>query len=134
MSAGLTDSGAQTQNRALLGRLYGRNKMLSLSIGATLAFGQQPVGARQDVDEHLADCERALSQCDGELAAQFEACRDAAAALVDLVAEVEPGPGLPSKQRLSAVRASHRRLRRLVWEVFECEYVPCCATGGHSHD
>jgi hypothetical protein len=123
MSAGVVSE--QSEDEALLGRLYARNKALSLSIGATLTFGQQPQGARREVEAHLAECERAAGRRSGELGEQFEACRDAAAALAALVEETERGSSPPSAERLGAVRASHRRLRRLVWEVFDCEYVPC---------
>jgi hypothetical protein len=109
---------------ALLGELYGANKSLSLSVSAALAMQLPPEVGSDQIDRHLADCERAAAEHPGELAPHFEACRDAAAALADLAREAEGGLA-PSQRRLDAVRRSHRHLRRLVWEVFECEYVPC---------
>jgi hypothetical protein len=109
---------------ALLGELYGANKSLSLSVSAALAMQLPPEVGSDQIDRHLADCERAAAEHHGELAPHFEACRDAAAALADLAREAEGGLA-PSQRRLDAVRRSHRHLRRLVWEVFECEYVPC---------
>lgn len=117
-------SGPRSAEAALLGELYGADKSLSLSISAALALQLPPEVGIEQVEGHLADCERAVAEHLGELAPQFEACRDAAAALVDLAREADGGLG-PSQRRLDAVRSSHRHLRRLVWEVFDCEYVPC---------
>ena len=35
---------------------------------------------------------------------------------------------------LERVRASHRRLRREIWDVQPCEYVPCCVTAEEKRD
>jgi hypothetical protein len=116
--------GPRSSEEALLGELYGANKSLSLSISAALAMQLPPEVGRDQVDSHLRECERALAEHDGDLAPHFEACRDAALALTELAREAEEGR-VPSRRRLEAVRRSHRHLRRLVWEVFDCEYVPC---------
>lgn len=120
----------RSEEATLLGELYGANKSLSLSVSAALAMQLPPEVGTEQIDRHLADCERAAAKHDGELAPHFEACRDAAAALADLAREAEGGLA-PSQRRLDAVRRSHRRLRRLVWEVFECEYVPCGQERNH---
>jgi len=117
---------ASSADDATLGRLYARTKALALSIGAALALERTPAGALTETELHLAECERAAATRPGELHPHFEACRDAAADLVGLAREAEAGPR-PSPQSLAALRGSHRRLRRLVWEVFDCEYVPCAA-------
>jgi hypothetical protein len=123
----------QAEDSAVLGHLYARNKALALSVGAALTLRRRPVGARREVEEHLAECERAVAERRGAFSPHFAACRSAAAELAGLVREVERDLHMPSRQRLSAVRSSHRSLRRLVWEVFDCEYVPC---GAHdaAHD
>lgn len=117
--------GERVGDADLLADLYGTNKSLSLSVGAALALGRRPQVGAAEVDSHLEDCERAVTERPGELGEHFEACRQAAADLVALVAEADRDGGTPSARRLQAVRASHRRLRRLVWEVIDCEYVPC---------
>lgn len=114
----------RSEEEILLGELYAADKSLSLSISAALAMQLPPEVRIEQVDAHLADCERAAAEHDGALAPHFEACREAAAALADLAREAEGGL-VPSQQRLDSVRRSHRRLRSLVWDVFECEYVPC---------
>ena len=123
MSAGVLSERAT--DAALLGELYGENKSLSLAVGAALTLGRRPEVEARVIERHLAECERAAAERPGELAEHFEACRVAAADLAAMVREVDRDRCTPSRQRLSAVRASHRRLRRLVWEVFDCEYVPC---------
>jgi hypothetical protein len=123
MSAAVA-SEPRSEEATLLGELYAANKSLSLSISAALAMQLPPEVGREQVDGHLRECERAAAEHHGELAPHFEACRDAAAALADLAREAEDGV-VPSQRRLDAVRRSHRHLRRLVWEVFDCEYVPC---------
>jgi len=115
----------ERSDAAVLGDLYGANKSLALAVGAALALGQPPQVGAAEVDRHLEECERAVAERPGELGEHFQACREAAADLAALVAEAERDERIPSRERLGAVRASHRRLRRLVWEVFDCEYVPC---------
>lgn len=123
MSAGVISERAS--DAAVLGDLYGANKSLSLAVGAALALGQPPQVGAAEVERNLEECERAVSERPGELSEHFDACREAAAELAALVREAERDRRIPPRQRLAAVRDSHRRLRRLVWEVFDCEYVPC---------
>jgi hypothetical protein len=123
MSVAVADP-PRSEEATLLAELYGANKSLSLSISAALALQLPPEVGSEQVDGHLRACERAAAEHRGELGPHFEACRDAAAALAGLAREAEGGL-VPSQQRLDAVRRSHRNLRRLVWEVFDCEYVPC---------
>jgi hypothetical protein len=118
---------SEVGDSVLLGRLYARNKALSISIGASLALGSPPEGALAEVEEHLSECERAAAARRGPFSRHFEACRAAAADLVELVGESEREPRSLSKERLAAARSTHRELRQLVWEVFDCEYVPCAA-------
>jgi hypothetical protein len=113
-----------SEEAALLGELYGTDKSLALSISAALALQRRSEVGLAEVDRHLEECTRAADEHRGELAEHFGACRDAAADLAALAQEVD-GDRPPSQRRLDAVRSSHRRLRRLVWEVFDCEYVPC---------
>jgi hypothetical protein len=113
-----------SEEAALLGELYGTDKSLALSISAALALQRSPEIGTDEVNRHLEECARAVAEHRGELAEHFGACRDAAADLAALAGEVD-GNCPPSQRRLDAVRASHRRLRRMVWEVFDCEYVPC---------
>ncbi len=123
MSAAVA-SESKSDEVALLRELYGANKSLSLSISAALALRLSPEVSAAQIDGHLADCERAAAEHHGDLGPHFEACRAAAADLAALARKVDGEPG-PSQRRLRAVRRSHRHLRRLVWEVFDCEYVPC---------
>jgi hypothetical protein len=124
---------SRLDDSASLGRLYARNKALAISIGASLALGSAPEGARAEVDEHLSECERAAAAHRGPFDRHFEACRAAAADLVELVAESERDPRSLSKERLAAARGTHRELRQLVWEVFDCEDVPCAALDAAHH-
>jgi hypothetical protein len=112
-----------------LGRLYRRYKALAISVGASLALRRQPADALQEVRDLAAEAERAGAQRRGRSAERFDACREAAARLGDVLSEAERDSRAPSRQGLNAARASHRRLRRLVWEIVDCEYVPCAAPG-----
>ncbi|OJU85502.1 MAG: hypothetical protein BGO11_00735 [Solirubrobacterales bacterium 70-9] len=124
MSAAVA-SPPQSADATRLNELYGANKSLSLSVSAALAMQLPPQVGAEQIDAHVWVCERAAAEHQGEeLEAHFEACRDAAVALADLAREAEDGL-VPTQRRLEAVRRTHRHLRRLVWEVFDCEYVPC---------
>ena len=61
-----------------------------------------------------------------QLAASVGAARDLRRLLVEAVR------GEAADRVLDQARASQRRLRREVWRVLPCEYVPCCASG-HAH-
>jgi len=116
----------ERSDAAVLGTLYARNKALALSVGAWLTLGRRPAEAPAELRRHLAECEEAAREgADGELAEHLTACRDAAADLAALVAASGPDGTASSRERIAAARASHRRLRRLVWDVFDCEYTPC---------
>lgn len=120
-----TTATAERADVEVLGSLYARNKALTLSVGASLALRRHPAGALTEVREHLGECEAAMASRGGELGPHFAACRDAAADLAALVQEVELAPRTPTRELVAAARASHRRLRRLAWDVFDCEYTPC---------
>lgn len=101
-----------------LRELYGRYKRLSLAAGAALVLDVRDEALEPEAAALLADA-RAAAAADGGDAPQLEACVEAAAALHDLIVRGDGG--------VEAVRETHRRLRREVWKVIPCEYVPCCA-------
>ena len=68
-----------------------------------------------------------IAVCSAHRAAAFDACREAARLLTVMVAEAQRGRQTPSPRAIGAVRESPRRLRPLVWQVCESEYVPCAA-------
>ena len=113
----MTAAGAASAEGRLR-ELYGRYKRLSLAAGAALVLDVHDDALEPEASALLADA-RAAAAADGMHAHQLEACVEAAAALHDLVAG---GDG-----EVEAVRETHRRLRREVWKVIPCEYVPCCA-------
>jgi hypothetical protein len=115
-----------SEDVVLLNGLYTRQKQLLLSVGASLAMGDAPAGARGEAESLLADCDAAGP---GE---RYDACREGAAQLVALLADADRLGGPPSHARITAARAAHSRLRRVVWDVSGCEYVPCAKTEGGS--
>jgi hypothetical protein len=113
-----------------LQRLYGRFKGLTLAVGAALLL-HGPVGALvADADALLVDCIQASAAAVEPDAALIE-CVEAACALTALVQRAAAGAS--TADELAELRAAHLRLRRQVWNVLPCEYVPCCATGTHAH-
>lgn len=98
--------------------LYGRFKHLALSAGATLVL-EQPTALLEREIAALAEEARIAAADAGEHRPQLEACAEAAQELHALLrrggVDVEPA------------RLAHKRLRREVWKVIPCEYVPCCA-------
>jgi hypothetical protein len=104
--------------------LYGRYKSLALAAGASLVLGAP-------CDELAAETAQLLEDGRAALAAhpsrrvQLEACVGAADELLGLVA----GEG----SDVDAVRETHKHLRREVWKVIPCEYVPCCASSRQTH-
>ena len=108
---------------ALIQALYGRFKHLALAAGATLVL-EQPTARLEIEVAALADEARAAAADSGEHRPQLQACVEAAEELHALLRrggiDVEPA------------RIAHKRLRRDVWKVIPCEYVPCCA--GTVHD
>lgn len=117
------------EDAAQLGRLYGRYKALVLSVGASLLTRGRAGEAAAEIEALRADCAEAAVRVRPGLGAHFEACREAAERLGDLLRDAEDRSGMPAQGMLSAARDSHRRLRSLVWEIFDCEYVPCAGHG-----
>jgi hypothetical protein len=105
--------------------LYGRYKSLALAAGASLVLGRS-------CDELAAETAQLLEDARAAVAAhpsrrlQLEACARAAHELLVLLV----GQG----SDVEAVRESHKHLRREVWKVVPCEYVPCCASMGQEHE
>jgi hypothetical protein len=105
--------------------LYGRYKRLALAAGASLVLDTPCEQLTQETSGLLDDARAALADHPSrkdQLAACVEAAQTLHALLVGGGFEVE------------AVRATHKRLRREVWKVVPCEYVPCCASPQHAHD
>jgi hypothetical protein len=108
--------------------LYARYKRLALGTGAGLMLDAVPTEFVEETRALVADCHRAAAAAPhGPLTALFEACTGAAVALHDLVLCGREGSRRVPDERLRAVRASHSRLRRAIWTVTPCEYVPCAA-------
>jgi len=115
-----------TEDARELQALYTRYKALALSTGAALMLGGdvRPLGER--LEGLRRDCN--TTQQRGTVhGREVAACLDAVADLRPLI------DGDTTDRALEHARASHRRLRRAVWDVIPCEYVPCCAPG-HDHD
>ena len=113
-----------------LQRLYGRFKGLTLAVSAALLL-DGPIGElAADADALLAECVQASAATSEPDAALIE-CVEAACALAALVQRA--AAGAPTEDELDGLRTAHRRLRRQVWNVLPCEYVPCCAAGTHTH-
>jgi hypothetical protein len=116
---------ALPRDDAELTGLYRRYKSLTLSAAAAAILGEGIDDVHDEARRLLDDC-RAATHHERRYAEQFAACADAAQMLRD---------SLDAEQAvdLEAVRASHRSLRRSVWSVLPCEYVPCCADDQHVH-
>ena len=104
-----------------LQELYARSKALTLTAAAALVL-EEPAGLSEDADRLIADSLDARRRIPG-FAPQLDACVDAARDLRQLL------DGAAADADVDRARASHRRLRREVWRVLPCEYVPCCAAG-----
>jgi hypothetical protein len=115
-----------TDEAGELQALYGRYKTITLSTGASLLLDGDVEELARRVDELIVDC-GAAQERGGVHIRQLAACRDATLDLQPLL------DGDTTEHALERARASHRRLRRAVWDVIPCEYVPCCAPG-HDHD
>jgi hypothetical protein len=124
----------QQGERELLA-LYARYKQLALGTGAGLMLDAVPTELVEETRALVADCRCAAAAAPhGPLAPLFEACTGAAVALRDLVLSGRQGSRRVPDERLRVVRASHSRLRRAIWTLTPCEYVPCsaanaCTTG-----
>jgi hypothetical protein len=122
----------QQGERQLLA-LYARYKHLALGTGAGLMLDAIPTELVEETRALVADCRRAAAAAPhGPLTPLFEACTGAAVALHDLVLSGREGSGRVPDERLRAVRASHSRLRREIWTLTPCEYVPCSAANQHT--
>jgi hypothetical protein len=107
--------------------LYARYKHLALGTGAGLMLEAVSTELVEETRVLVADCRAAAEAPHGPLTPLFEACTGAAVALHDLVLSGREGSLRVPDERLRAVRASHSRLRRAIWTVTPCEYVPCAA-------
>jgi hypothetical protein len=115
-----------------LGELYGRYKRLALAAGATLVLGEHPAALADATAALLADSRDALA-AGGALAPALSACVLAAAELHALLVRAGADPSAVGAADTDRVRATHSRLRREVWKVIPCEYVPCSVVHRHDH-
>jgi hypothetical protein len=115
-----------TEEAAELQALYTRYKAIALSTAAALMLESDVEELVRRVDELIEDC-GATERRGSVHVHEATACRDAALDLRPLL------QGDTADDTLERARASHLQLRRAVWDVIPCEYVPCCASG-HDHD
>jgi hypothetical protein len=109
-----------------LEELYGRYRTLALASGAALTLGAPPAALADEVRALRADAHAAAESTE-RFAPQLSACAVAAGQLVTLLET-------SSDEQLDAVRVSHKRLRRDVWDLVPCDYTPCCLQRHHSTD
>jgi hypothetical protein len=107
-------------------RLYERYKSLTLAATAALILARPVRELCTQAEALHEDCRAAGA------GAAPAACRAAAADLSELLRLAAAGEETGGV--LERVRASHRRLRREIWEVQPCEYVPCCVTAEEERD
>jgi hypothetical protein len=105
-----------------LGELYGRYKRLTLAAAAGLLAGEGSPELEDEVRALRADATHAVRDADSATLVQLRACANAAAELEQLVVG-----GQLSLEGVERVRQTHSELRREVWKVIPCEYVPCNA-------
>ena len=118
---------------AVLEGLYSRYKHVALAAGATLLLDADPAPLAAMAAGLLTDSRAALDGADAAGAPPLQACVRASAELHRLlVCALSGSPIGPSDT--DRVRASHSDLRREVWKVIPCEYVPCSATQWHDHE
>jgi hypothetical protein len=106
-----------------LQELYERFKLLALSASAALILDVPDAGLGAKIDALLEDACAARTRAP-HLLRELSVCIEAADRLRTLTS------GNLSDSDVDEVRASHRRLRREMWNVIPCEYVPCCVGGG----
>ena len=116
-----------------LGELYGRYKRLALATGATLVLGEDPAALADAAAALLADSRAARAAGGGALAPALSACVRAAGELHALLVRALEGAGAVGAADTDRARATHSSLRREVWKVIPCEYVPCSAVHRHDH-
>jgi hypothetical protein len=115
---------------AELERLYRRFKALSLAVSAALVL-DRPLGELAgETDALVAECLAAAADAEDADSPLVE-CVGAALALSSLVQRASAGES--TDLELAQLRAAHLRLRRDVWAVLPCEYVPCCCTSHATH-
>jgi hypothetical protein len=113
-----------------LEELYLRYKSLALAVGAGLLLERVDPALVEESQELIdASLERAQGTGGGHLAPQFEALLAGARDLHRLAVGFRSGLDGISISQLEGARASHREVRRGVWEIVPCEYVPC--NGAH---
>jgi hypothetical protein len=118
---------ASTAEREL-SDLYGRYKALVLAVAAAVMLDRPFADVTHEAVLLLDDCRTAAASAT-DFDEQFGACTAAAAQLSRVL---DAAGGRLSEAQLEEVRTSHRRVRRDVWNVLPCEYVPCCARA-HTH-
>jgi len=119
---------AAPAREAELQHLYGRFKGLTLAVSAALLLDGPIAELADDADALLVECVQAAA---AEPDAALIECVEAACALAALVQRAAAGAS--TEDELAALREAHLRLRREVWNVLPCEYVPCCVAGTHTH-
>jgi hypothetical protein len=121
----MTAVAVRGEHDELVGSLYGRYKSLALAAGAALVLDAPRDELSAEALELLADA-RAGLLLDSSRRVQLEACVEAAEKLRDLL----ESDGFD----VEAARDTHKRLRREVWKIVPCEYVPCCASTPYAHE
>ena len=101
---------------------YGRFKHLALAVGAALVL-EQPTALLESEVDALIDEARTAAPGSGEYRPQVEAGVEASEELQALLRR--------RGSDVESARLAHKRLRRSVWTVIPCEYVPCCARTAH---
>ncbi len=125
MTAAAVAAGAERELR----ELYTRYKGLALATSAALILDESLGALLEEADALVEDCRTAVLPA--ELEVQLEACAAAAADLRGLLVLAADDPASVSAAAIQSVRATHSRLRREVWKVLPCEYVPCSASHAH---
>jgi hypothetical protein len=121
----MTTAAVRSEHDERVRELYARYKSLALAVGAALVLDAPRDELSAEALELLEDARAALL-VDSSRRVQLEACVGAAEKLRDLL----ESDGFD----VEAVRATHKRLRREVWKIVPCEYVPCCASTPHAHE
>jgi hypothetical protein len=121
----MTTAAVRSEHDERVRELYARYKSLALAVGAALVLDAPRDELSAEALELLEDARAALL-VDSSRRVQLEACVGAAEKLRDLL----ESDGFD----VEAVRDTHKRLRREVWKIVPCEYVPCCASTPHAHE